>query len=659
MHNLLSDGEISELPDIKDINNSDNVYLDVNLDCLDFVPSPVLVQRNGIIIYVNEEFRKLLHVDNQSVLGKSLLELLNIKESLEITDGEYKIKDFQSREIDIEVRCNSRVLGGMDYKFITLRDVTKERREFNEIREKAEIYSDIFQRLPVSMFITINGLFEEINKEGLWLLGEDNINEVKGRSLLAYADPEELNFIKNRKQILYDKKQPVKFEEQKIVRKNGEKLTIESASFPFTIKGHNGVVTTIRDITERKNLETDLRESRLLYKRLIDILPDGISIHDGVTYSFVSNSYGKMLGYDDPKELLGKTIDQIISKEDHGIMKHRIETILSEDKVSPAVEYQFTTKQGEIIDVESTSVRLWDNNKFNILSSIRDITEKKKIEESRLMLERAMESEKLKTEFFSNMSHELRTPLNILLSSLQLINMYIGCEDTVNMASIRKYTGIMKQNCYRLLRLIDNLLDITKIDSGFYKLNMSNRDIVKIVEDITQSVAEFIKEKDIKVIFDTDIEEKIIGCDADKIERVILNLLSNSIKFTKPGGTIQVNISDASEGLKISVRDTGSGIPRDKLNSIFDRFAQVDKSLSRRSEGTGIGLALVKSLVEMHGGTICAASEYGEYTQFDIVLPVELVSNEEKFCFEHVAANNDLDDKKVERMSVEFSDIYL
>jgi PAS domain S-box-containing protein len=417
---------------------------------------------------------------------------------------------------------------------------------------------------------------------------------------------------------------------------------------------------TLRDVTEeRENLEKELRESRLLYKRLIDILPDGISIHDGVTYSFISNSYGKMLGFNDPKELVGKRLDQIVSKENHTLMKQRIETLLSEDKVFPRVEYQFITKQGEIKDVESTSVRFWDNNNLKILSSIRDITDKKKIEESRLLLERAMEYDKLKTEFFSNMSHELRTPLNILLSSLQLISMYIEREGDVNIASIRKYTGMMKQNCYRLLRLINNLLDITKIDSGFYQLDMCNHDIVKIVEDITQSVAEFIKEKDIKVIFDTDIEEKVIGCDADKIERVVLNLLSNAIKFTKPGGMILVNISDVSEGIKISVRDTGSGIPKDKLNSIFDRFIQVDKSLSRRSEGSGIGLALVKSLIEMHGGTIYATSEYGEYTQFDIVLPGKILGKEEKSIFDRVVENNELNDKKVERMSVEFSDIYL
>jgi signal transduction histidine kinase len=217
----------------------------------------------------------------------------------------------------------------------------------------------------------------------------------------------------------------------------------------------------------------------------------------------------------------------------------------------------------------------------------------------------------------------------------------------------------MKQNCYRLLRLINNLLDITKIDSGFYQLNMCNHDIVKVIEDITQSVAEYIKGKDIEVIFDTDVEERIIGCDADKIERVILNLLSNAIKFTKPGGRIEINIHDLLDNIKITVRDTGSGIPKDKINSIFDRFIQVDKSLSRRSEGTGIGLALVKSLVEMHEGNISVTSKYGEYTQFDILIPAKVISTDEEPVICKSTVSNNMDNQRIERMSIEFSDIYM
>lgn len=557
MDNLLSTCEIRELPDNKGMANSSNNYTNINLECLDFVPIAMLVQKNGQIIYVNNEFCKLMHCNKDSILGESVSELLQLnvklnsknklKELDEVSNGEYKINDFQDNEICVEIKSNSRLLEDSLYEFIAFNGFTSDKKKYNDVREKAE----------------------------------------------------------------------------------------------------------------RKQLKEELLESKELYKRLIDILPDGISIHDGITYSFVSDSYARMLGYDDPRDLIGKRLEQVINKENHEIMKQSVKTLLYEDKIFPRGEYKFITKQGETKDVESTSVRFWHNNKLNILSSIRDITDKKKVEESRLSLERAMEYDNLKTEFFSNMSHELRTPLNILLSSLQLIGVYTEHENNINITSIRKYTGIMKQNCYRLLRLINNLLDITKIDSGFYRLNMCNHDIVKVVEDITQSVAEYIKGKDIEVVFDTDVEERIIGCDADKIERVILNLLSNSIKFTKPGGRIEISIHDSLDTITITVRDTGSGIPKDKINSIFDRFIQVDKSLSRRSEGTGIGLALVKSLIKMHGGSISVTSKYGEYTQFTILIPARVLSTDEESIICNATINNNLDNERIERMSIEFSDIYM
>ena len=162
----------------------------------------------------------------------------------------------------------------------------------------------------------------------------------------------------------------------------------------------------------------------------------------------------------------------------------------------------------------------------------------------------------------------------------------------------------MKQNCYRLLRLVNNLIDITKIDSGFMELNLKNVNIIEVVENITLSTAEYIESKSRTIIFDTDIEEKIMAIDPEQMERVILNLISNATKFTSPGDTIEVTIYDKDKYILISIKDTGIGIPQDKLDSIFERFKQVDPLLSRRSEGSGIGLSLVKSLVEMHNGNI-------------------------------------------------------
>ncbi len=174
------------------------------------------------------------------------------------------------------------------------------------------------------------------------------------------------------------------------------------------------------------------------------------------------------------------------------------------------------------------------------------------------------------------------------------------------------------------MRLINNLLDTTKLDSGYLKLNLVNCNIVNLVEEITLSVVYYAESKNINIIFDTDVEEKIMAVDPDKIERIVLNLLSNAIKFTGSGGNIYVTVKDFEDNIIISVKDTGIGIPEDKIENIFDRFVQVDKTLRRNKEGSGIGLYLVKSFVNMHEGTIDIQSEIGKGSEFIINIPVNL-----------------------------------
>ena len=189
------------------------------------------------------------------------------------------------------------------------------------------------------------------------------------------------------------------------------------------------------------------------------------------------------------------------------------------------------------------------------------------------------------------MSHELKTPLNIIFSTAQLFSLYINKDENLNnVDKLNNYTNTIKQNCYRLLRLVNNLIDITKIDSGFMELNLKNQNIVEVAEEITLSTAEYVQGMSRTIIFDTDIEEKIMAFDEEKMERILLNLISNATKFTKPGDTIEVGVYDKDNHVIISVKDNGIGIPEDKLSQIFERFKQVDPLLSRSHEGSGIGL---------------------------------------------------------------------
>ncbi len=218
--------------------------------------------------------------------------------------------------------------------------------------------------------------------------------------------------------------------------------------------------------------------------------------------------------------------------------------------------------------------------------------------------------------------------------------------------SIIKYIDAMKLNSYRLSKLINNIVDISKIEAGFFKLNLSNNNIVKVVEEIVMSVTTFTESKGLSIIFDTDIEEKIIACDTEKIERIVLNLISNAIKFSDEGDEILVDIKDKKEFIEISVKDNGIGIEDKYLEMIFDRFKQVDKSLSRNTEGTGVGLSLVKSIVELHGGSIIAESEFGKGSKFTVMIPSGKVLKENKIYSSKVRNEDEI-------IRVELSDIFM
>jgi signal transduction histidine kinase len=252
------------------------------------------------------------------------------------------------------------------------------------------------------------------------------------------------------------------------------------------------------------------------------------------------------------------------------------------------------------------------------------------------------------------MSHELRTPLNIIFSTAQLFDVLINKGESLNTEKIKNYTGSIKQNCYRLLRLVNNLIDMTKIDSGFMKLEMRNRNIVQVAEDITQSTAEYVQHMSRRIVFDTDEEEKIMAFDAEKLERILLNLISNATKFTEPGDEIYVNLHDKGEYVVISVKDTGIGIPEEKLSQLFQRFKQVDPLLSRSHEGSGIGLSIVKALVELHEGSIEVRSSYGVGTEFIITLPAKLIADTK----ENDVVSELTNQSNVQNISIEFSDIY-
>lgn len=254
------------------------------------------------------------------------------------------------------------------------------------------------------------------------------------------------------------------------------------------------------------------------------------------------------------------------------------------------------------------------------LVKIRTSQLSKEMERSKELLNKVIELERRKNSYFINLSHELRTPLNVIYSTEQLINEVNKSENGIDKDKLSQYMNLISRNTKRLLNLINNLIDTTKIENGNYVLQLKENNIVYIVEEASLSLKGYIESKGIELIIDPEIEEKAIMCDATEIERCIVNLVSNATKFTPENGKIIVSVKEVKDKVVITVEDSGIGIEEKYFETIFNRFNQVVDANSEVKCGSGLGLTITKQIIELHNGQIYVESELNKGSRFTIIL---------------------------------------
>lgn len=252
-------------------------------------------------------------------------------------------------------------------------------------------------------------------------------------------------------------------------------------------------------------------------------------------------------------------------------------------------------------------------------------------------------------EFLLNISHDLRSPINVILSIVQFLD---NIHRDNNDSKVKEYRDLIKRNCFKIIKLIDNLIDTTKLEGNFYNLNMKNIEVISMIEAIVTSIDEYAEQKKIQLVFDTNIEECVSAVDPQALDRIMMNLLSNAIKFSPIETHIFIDLFVDKQYIKISVRDEGPGIAKEEQNVIFDRFVQSSHNKREEFAGSGIGLDLVNYLTKAHGGTVELKSEEGIGSEFTVKIPIKLIEDEE-------GDFNLLRKDKVQQLEIEFSDIYL
>lgn len=418
--------------------------------------------------------------------------------------------------------------------------------------------------------------------------------------------------------------------EYRIRTKDGEYIWIEARAKiaydpfgkPLKLYGAN------IDITERKRLDSQLlRKNEELVKKerelleVLDCAALGSWIVSLKERSVVfSDKWQNYLGMRDQtsEEQLKKTIEAVHPEDRYAVADY-FHRGMSTSFPYGGIEYRLRTPSGEYIWVYSKGKLSFgpQGNPEKFYGVCNDINDRKR---SEIELH---EKNRLIVDFFTNISHEFKTPLSIILMDVDLIYGSFQKAKCKNPEKVNRYFSVLRQNTFRLQRLIGNLLDITKLDSGFMNLHLRNTDVVALIGELAGSVRDYARDKkNIDVTYSCDLNRLMMPMDSEKTERILLNLLSNSIKHTPAGGHIAVGLEVLSDGIALTVADDGEGIPADKQKIIFDRFRQVNTSLTRDNEGCGIGLSLTKALVELMGGTIGFVSAPGKGTTFTVRIPI-------------------------------------
>lgn len=554
---------------------------------------------------------------------------------------------------------------------ISIRDITEQIEKDNLIKKQNDILNAILENMSEELLILDEkGHYKKVNKAFRNLYSISDSEQVNLETILK-----KFKFYDMDGNIIAPENWPSKriFRGEKLLQmrkvledKSGNKFHTEVSGSPIYDNDGNFIagVLVMRDISERlKNEENKLMKAQYdLISRTIENLQFKFIL---ISYPDIKIKYMNNQVLDLVKEFAQvESLDSCIGKSAYEVFRfnqnEKSEMDLKLKELANNNESSFILNKSNIIEGKEKHFKIIHQPLFNSKNEITeialigiDITDeiqaKNKMEEAY----------KMQSEIFINVSHELKTPLNVIYSSVQMMEMYLKNESIEEYRdNISRNIKIIKQNCYRFIRLINNILDTSKVKSGFLELNLSNENIVEVIENIVQSVTEYSYGKGINIIFDTDTEEKIIACDANKIERILLNLISNAVKYSDKGSNIYINVSDKNDVVEITVRDTGIGIDKKDIDGIFNPFYQVDKSLSRNVEGTGIGLSLVKFFVEIHGGKISVDSEVGKGTIFTIELPSRIIKeNEVAITTDRIKAIKHLDNK-IEMINIEFSDIY-
>nr|WP_303212823.1 HAMP domain-containing sensor histidine kinase [uncultured Romboutsia sp.] len=590
---------------------------------------------NKKFIYSNEAFNMLIqdykNKENRIDISKYLQfkfpkykNLMDeIKKIATEARGNLNIKSYDGKIYRLE--CITDIIDERPVIVCILKDITQTTLIQNKLEESENMYKNLMDVLNEGVIIHDNKNIKYINDKGLEIL-DINI----GKKEIFIEDIKNIVSKKFREKFLSNIQLVISRKEEKVINKieliNGR--IVELVTTNIKLNDEDLLISIVIDITELENTIMNIEQSEKTYKLLLQTLPEGIVIVNPTTKKHIYRNEAsirmlKTIGL----EKLNESIKTYLKEENYGNFR------------------RFTIDKLNNVDISLAIVKREEEGSLIVVFRMLDCEFKSTQLEKEL--NRIKEKNKFKTEFLSNVAYDIKKPINKIFETN---NNLIENKGKYNSENINNHTRLVKQNCYRLIRLLSNVEYVSRIDNGTCTLELRKCDIVKLVENIVKISKTYTDKKGIDISFKSEVNKKILSLDIDKVEKIILNILSNAIKFTDTGGKIDINLYMHNEQVCISIKDTGIGIPKDKTEVIFENFEQLDTTLSRGCEGTGMGLSVVKKLANLNNIKINVESELNKGSEFIITLPNNIVSK-----------NIKLQDKfaQDEKIDIEFSDIYL
>ncbi|MDP2217506.1 MAG: PAS domain-containing protein [Methanolobus sp.] len=496
--------------------------------------------------------------------------------------------------------------------------LSRDRAEKELAQKKEELNNYFDNALDLFCIVSTDGLFVRLNKAWERVLGL-RVEELEGKTILDFVHPDDLRTTADVFSLLQNGKEISGFV-NRFRCIDGSYRWIEWKSSPKD----NLIYAAARDITDRKQAEDALKESEERLQLAMEVSEHGFWDWDmDSNKAYFSPKWYTILGYE-PNELAMNfgTWSGLLHPDERDIV---LESLMAHLRALQyfKMDYRMRSKSGEWVWVtgRGRSFKVDGNGvPHRAVGTYVDITRRKKAEEQMLLARiAAEEANRSKSEFLGNMSHELRTPLSgvIGFSDILLEELSAGMNETQI-----KYISTINRSGNQLLHIINKILEISCIDSGSMCIRLDRLSIHSAVEHTYTSLNSLAVRKRIELRTDIDSRLTEITADVEKFKSILYNLVENSIKFTPEGGIVTIRAIPEVNHIKISVSDTGIGIPDQEKGRIFEPFFQVDSSASRSYGGTGLGLMLVKEYVKMHEGTIWVESEPGKGSTFTFIIPI-------------------------------------